>query len=323
MMRLIAIVGIAFCLAAPGKVFAQADDPKKDKPGGSDALITPATEKAIADGLAYLVREQAADGSWGTGQFQSNVAITSLAGLAFLASGAQVGMGKYGQVLQKAVEFVLSQEEPGMPGFFNSRKIAIHGPMYNHGFGVLFLAEVHGAIAEPKLRRQVREALERAATVTLKAQNHEGGWRYRPHPGDADLTVSCGQLQALRAAQRAGIDVPNKALDQAVRYVKTCQLSDEGGFRYQSIGGAPGFARTAAGVAALLAGGAAPTMEDWKLADKAIAYLLRFKPGKEDLLDHETRIHYFYGHFYAAQGMWAAGDHSGREWYAAIRDELL
>src|SRR5262249_2197233 len=132
-----------------------------------------------------------------------------------------------------------------------------------------------------------------------------------------------GQLQALRAAQRAGIKVPKEALDRALGYVKKCQDA-EGGFRYQSGGGSPGFARTAAGVAALLASGAAPAMEDKKLADKGLAYLVRFKPPlKGGVLDHEARIHYFYGHFYAAQAMWAAGDQPGREWYTAIRDELL
>src|SRR5262249_38317490 len=76
-------------------------------------MITAEAEVAINKGLAYLASEQAADGSWGTGQFRGNVAITSLAGLAFLAGGHQPGRGRYGKVVTRAVEYVLSQEDRG------------------------------------------------------------------------------------------------------------------------------------------------------------------------------------------------------------------
>ena len=34
-------------------------------------------------------------------------------------------------------------------------------------------------------------------------------------------------------------------------------------------------------------------------------------------------MHYFYGHYYAMQAMWAAGGDYWKEWYPAIRDELI
>jgi hypothetical protein len=34
-------------------------------------------------------------------------------------------------------------------------------------------------------------------------------------------------------------------------------------------------------------------------------------------------MHYYYGHYYAVQAMWTAGGRYWREWYPAIRDELL
>jgi hypothetical protein len=34
-------------------------------------------------------------------------------------------------------------------------------------------------------------------------------------------------------------------------------------------------------------------------------------------------MHYFYGHYYAVQAMWTAGGNYWKEWYPAIRDELL
>ena len=34
-------------------------------------------------------------------------------------------------------------------------------------------------------------------------------------------------------------------------------------------------------------------------------------------------IHYFYGHYYATQAMWAAGGDYWKEWFPFIRDELV
>lgn len=34
-------------------------------------------------------------------------------------------------------------------------------------------------------------------------------------------------------------------------------------------------------------------------------------------------IHYFYGHYYATQAMWAAGGDYWQDWYKFIRDELV
>ncbi len=66
-------------------------------------MITPEAQRAIDDGLAYLAQQQAADGSFGTGQFQGNVAITSLCGLAFLA-GDHIYKMDYGDMIRTHLE---------------------------------------------------------------------------------------------------------------------------------------------------------------------------------------------------------------------------
>src|SRR5262249_23046876 len=52
---------------------------------------------------------------------------------------------------------------------------------------------------------------------------------------------------------------------------------------------------------------------------KGLAALAKLKPDGKPL-PADARLHFFYGHLYAAQAHWAAGD---RAWYPAIRDELL
>jgi hypothetical protein len=49
-------------------------------------LITKDAQKAIDAALKYLAKEQAEVGSWGARQYKGSVALTSLWGLAFLAS---------------------------------------------------------------------------------------------------------------------------------------------------------------------------------------------------------------------------------------------
>src|SRR5947209_18428807 len=165
-------------LAALTQPRAPAADPDA-LPDGAAAkdMITPDAQRAIDQGLAYLARAQAEDGSWGDRpQYAGNVAVVGLGGLAFMAGGHQPGRGPYGRAVTKALQFVLSKEQPTPSGFLYNRAGSSHGPMYGHGFATMFLAEAHGMVADRDLRRRVRETLGRAVKVILDSQNKEGGW---------------------------------------------------------------------------------------------------------------------------------------------------
>src|SRR5262249_25393325 len=143
----------------------------------------------------------------------------------------------------------------------NSGPVGQQGPMYSHGFGTLFLGEVCGMVADPQVRDRVRTMLGKAVEVILKAQNHEGGWRYNHRPSDADISATVCQMMALRSAKTAGVYAPAEAAERCVKYVKKCQSGD-GSFVYQASnprfafpGNSGGFARTAAGVSALYSAG--------------------------------------------------------------------
>src|SRR5438552_2426907 len=86
-------------------------------------MITPAAQDAIDAGLDYLARRQNPNGSFGTGQYAENVAITSLAGLAFMAGGHQPDRGRYGSHVTKAVKNILDHETRaphGATGYLNN-----------------------------------------------------------------------------------------------------------------------------------------------------------------------------------------------------------
>src|SRR5438105_8834444 len=69
-------------------------------------MINANTQGAINRSLAWLATQQHADGSFGTNQYHGNVAVTSLAGLAFMAGGHQPGRGQYGQKVTDAVRYI-------------------------------------------------------------------------------------------------------------------------------------------------------------------------------------------------------------------------
>jgi hypothetical protein len=314
------------CAAALGLAFvprvgSQQDGPKVPDGSAAKDMITPEAQKAIDKGLAYLAGRQQGSGAFGHHQYNGNVAITSLAALAMMSGGHQPGRGPYGGVVEKALQYVLNADDGR--GYLLGRTGMSHGPMYGHGFGTLFLAEVHGMVHQREQREQLRSTLKQAVNLIITSQNksgaHEGGWRYQPGSPDADLSVTVCQIMALRAARNAGFSVPKSTVDKCTQYVKRCQNLREGGFRYQTTLGPAQFARSAAGLVALNCAGIYKGEE----VDSALKYLMHFKPKDRQPPPPDVHLHYYYGHYYAAQAMWTAGGKYWAEWYPAIRDELL
>jgi hypothetical protein len=280
-----------------------------DVPDGTAEMMTPETDQAIKKGLAWLARSQISDGSFGGGTYRGNIAVTSLAGLAFMASGSSPGRGPYGTQIDKALMYVM--ENTSQSGFIAVAASSTHGPMYSHGFGTLFLAEAYGMTHRP----EIREKLQKAVRLIIDCQNVEGGWRYQPKRLDADISVTICQINALRAARNAGLYVPNETVQACIRYVKRSQNHD-GGFKYMLQGGASAFPRSAAGVVALQSAGEYNSKE----VRDGIGYLRQYI--REIKLGNRYS-HYYYGHYYAAQAMWLRGGPEWAEWYPAIRDELI
>ncbi len=272
-------------------------------------LITKDTRRAMDAGLAYLVKEQSPDGAWGTRG--PNVAVTSLTGLALLSAGHQPDQGEIGKRLAKTLRFVLSQQHEN--GYLAGKRSA---NMYGHGYALQFLADIHAKLSDKKQRDEVKAALERAVKLLVDSQSKAGGWRYEPNGISEDITVTSVEVAALHAAREADITVPQATLDQAVGYIKACQIKDSGGFRYMRNAGTATFSRTAAALAALNRAG----IKEDEAITEGLGYLQKFKPGEGA---ERVVFHYSYGHFYATQTMWYAGDKEWKLWYPAIRDELI
>ena len=271
--------------------------------------ITPSTDKAIAKGLRWLAEHQHDDGSFGTGQARGNVAVCGLAGMAFMSGGSTPGRGPYGKQVEQCIDYILTNAQPS--GFINGPDTSTHGPMYGHGFATMFLAECYGMSPKTELREKITQAVK----LLGNTQNKDGGWRYFPRRDEADISVTVCQLMALRAARNVGFYVEREIIDRSIGYIKRSQNTD-GGFMYMLPSGESAFPRSAAAVTALYSAGIYEGAE----ISKALDYLTDFIPA-EGAVRRDN--YYYYGHYYAAQAMWQAGEKRFSRWFPAVRDELI
>ncbi|MCO5171423.1 MAG: terpene cyclase/mutase family protein [Planctomycetes bacterium] len=325
-----AAVGVGLAPATGRAQGRDAPPAERGRPG--DGEVDARARKAIQRGLDFLARRQEPDGSYvdGIGRKVNNtylatvgphVGVTALAGMAFLSNGSTPGRGPYGRQVQGCVDFV--KGKVNAQGFITNQD----SRMYSHAFATLFLAEVYGMAPS----QDVLHALRRSARLIVTSQNEQGGWRYQPGAKDSDISITVCQVQALRAANNVGVQVPRETIEAAMSYVKrsyvgqaTSFQNQPGGFWYQVHENFPlrpsrtSFALTAAGVTALYGAGEYDGPE--------IRGGLRFlfdpkqRPRARDMDD---TFDYFYGHYYAVQAFFQAGEPYWSQWFPSLRDEIV
>lgn len=260
-----------------------------------------AADASIERGLAYLAAVQNPDGSYPHNHGKGG-SISALAGMAFLSKGYVPGTGKYGEAVERCVDFVLSVANP-TNGFLGAAAPG-NEKMYTHSICTLFLSEVSGMV-DPVRQAKLDELLPKSVQLILDAQNirknerDSGGWRYQLNSNDSDMSCSGWALMALRSARLNGARVPGDAIERALAYVKRQRNSAEGSFTYQ---GGNGYTVTLTGAGILcveLCG--RHNDED---AVKAARYLMRVY---RELLNQGNRS---YGMYYTAQGLFQMGGES-------------
>ncbi len=278
--------------------------------------VTPDTLKAVRAGLDYLARTQENDGAWreSEGGRAYPVAVSSIAGMAFLAHGNTPTRGKYAPQVEATIDFLLKCT--GTTGLITGPGQESGQPMHGHGFALLFLASAYGMETKDSVRARMKEAIDRAVTLTARAQSGAGGWTYVPGGGD-EGSVTVTQVQALRAAHNAGFAVPRGTIEEAVRYIERCSTA-EGGIQYSlGSGGGPRLAISAAAVATLYNAGE----YDAPVAERCLGYVweqFRARKGWSKGGGHD-----FYTHLYASQAFYMAGDKYWDVYFPEIRDELV
>ena len=275
-------------------------------PGQERAAVrlSPEARKAITQGLEYLAKAQGKDGSWGGNEHSSADTATAL--LAFMLQGHVPGLGQYGALMEKGLDYLLALNEKqlGYMGTPNN-----HAGMYEHGLAILALSEAWGQSKNVK----IRDALRKAVDVTLRSQNNEGGWRYSPQPNDADLSMTVMQLVALNSARESGISVPDATMQRATVYVLSCQDPSTGGYAYQPHS-EPGLARTGAGVMSLIMCG----QRDHPAVKRGLLYMKSYPDRKFANISR-----FLYTHYYCTLSMYQFGDEEFMRWYPPVAATLI
>jgi hypothetical protein len=293
-------------------------------------MMTPETLKAVDKGLEYLARTQRNDGSWlNSGSMGAYPAVmSSLAGLAYLSSGSTPETGKYAKNVRRAMLYVLKLAESDPNGLISGQG-GEGRSMYGHGFGMLFLAQCYGMDVDKEFGERIRKVLDKAVAVTVKAQSdlgppkHAGGWIYTPDQNSDEGSVTVTQLQALRACRNAGIKVPKSTIERAVQYLKYCQEPDGGICYSASSRGSSRPPISAAAIACFYAAGVydrdagGTEGEEAKMVAKLIEYC------KRNMDPNRSEGHWFYSHFYMAQGFYQHGGQLWKDYFPKIRDKLI
>lgn len=197
-------------------------------------------EKAVLKGLDWLQRVQCENGSWGVGKSKSMTAkqerarLTGLALLAFLAHGETAQSETYGDSVQRAMQYLLNEQDEKSGRFCPfSKTVGSHDDIgvYGHAIATYALTEAYALTRAPVLKGPVEEAVK----VIVEGQQSGGGWDHRyQHEKWSDLSVGGWQVQALRAADAARVEVEGiaEALSRAVPFVQGMHAG-EGKFYYR------------------------------------------------------------------------------------------
>lgn len=191
------------------------------------------SEAAVARGLKWLAAHQAQDGRWSLDKFMSDgrcncagggqsndVAATAFALLPMFGAGMthKIGPGRdstYSKQIERGLRFLLTQQNA--EGAFN-------GDMYAHGLATIAVCEAYGLSADPHLKG----AAQKAIYFCCKAQNERGGWDYAPRGPTPDTSIGGWQIMALKSGQMGGLDVPQKTLQNATRWLNDWAGDAEG-----------------------------------------------------------------------------------------------
>jgi hypothetical protein len=288
-------------------------------PGRAEEL-TPEVREAVKKGLDYLAKQQHEDGHWTAPGQGHHVAMTGVAGMAFLMEGSTIREGKYRKNIEKAVTWMMNHSQKnGL--IMDTSEGATRGYMHGHGYATLFLACVYGEEEEGDRRKRLEDILVRAVRFSRLAQTDKGGWGYMSAldgQGFDEGSVTVSQVQSLRAARNAGIAVPNEAITAAVKYLKD-STNGQGGVIYSLAHGAGGPGRPALTCAAICCGFSAgeyhaPMVKKWFEFCKHNAPVLdNTGPGRFGAHDEYT-------HYYWAQSVYALGEDRYAKIFPGVKD---
>lgn len=288
--------------------------------------LTPQSREALAKGLAWLARNQGPEGNWGS----KDLGLVSTGVLAFLADGHVPGRGRYGETVQRGLNYVIRNAKPS--GLLNIAEP--QHEMYNHGLSTFVLGQAYGMTGDTR----VGPVLDRALKLIVQTQCGDGGWDYRAQRQRQghDLSLAVMQALALRSAVDSGLEVPPEAVELAIKSVRRHytpqggnrnaaedeQQKHPGQFTYTPGQGNGTCAMAAAGVVCLQEFG---QYGDWRILksmERVTQDINNVNPNDQGN-QHRIPFNDAYTLYYVAQALYQVGGEPWRQYYPRLRDNLV
>jgi hypothetical protein len=290
---------------------------------------TPECETAILRGLAWLARNQSADGSWvlagsPTGTpgdeppMDNPTAATAFGILPFLGEGVThrraptepPELQSYKSVVERGLIYLASRQVRARGQHDGS----FTGGMYAHSLATIAFCEAYALSRDDRVKYNARQAIK----YLLASQDESGGgWRYSPgQPGD--LSVTGWVIIALRSGQLANLSVSSKQLRKAEEYVDSCAAGPDSALRSQyryERGRSATKSMTAAGLLSRLYLGWSKEEPDLQVGRK---YLMEFMPPES-----ASSLGPMYFYYYATQVLHHLEGDDFDAWNLRMREHLL
>ncbi len=317
--------------SVPAPAFQQRIDRLQADAGGEAGPIGPQTEQAIERGLEFLAKHQRPEGRWRLQDLdkdvliRSDTAATGLCLLAYQGAGYTHKDYKYASVNDKALKFLIQNQRPNGDLYIPQDPASDQNAwLYSHGIATLALCEAYGMTQDPELKGPAQLAVK---FMVDSQEPKRGGWRYHPNLG-SDTSVTGWFMMALKSAQLAGLEVPQRTFDRMASYVQASQVSaaEPHLFRYnpyapnvaeQRHGLKPTHVMTSVGLLMRMYLG---WRRDLPEMQAGTDYLLQHPPelGSPDATKRDT--YYWY---YATQVMFHMGGERWKRWNDRLRPILL
>lgn len=195
---------------------------------------TEASERAVGEGLRWLVRHQDHGGRWRGRGWTSHCpaddhcdwpareeftpGVTGLALLCFLGAGNTYSQGEFADPVRRALHWLSTIQRPD--GGLGCGSVA---DLYNHAVCTFAVTEAYAMTGNVELGRMA----EKACAYLSAAQQASGGWDYAAQPsGRADMSIHGWAVAALRSARLAGIRVDPKTWEAAGRALTHLRTTD-------------------------------------------------------------------------------------------------
>ena len=306
--------GWMFCLATP--VTGQQTNNRDGLRFG--LAVPPEVDQITSRALSFLAQTQTPEGNWlkgydGHSKGRETPGVTGLALMAMLSTGSDPNSGPDAANIRAAIRYIIGTQ--------NIETGFLRNTMYNHGFATLALSEAYGVVDESLLwtdadteieasnRRPIGEVLKSAVACALNSQNQNPNkaWRYQPSSKDADTSVTGAVLVGLLAARNAGINVPQKNIDDALEYMKTLTNRRNGETGYSISTAHVTLGSNLSAISALVM--AVGQKQQWKHYQAASKQVASF-------IDQVDEQYPFYNMYYMAQALFQSDYDSWKRWNA-------